>query len=106
MLALGVCLYCCARRGRICEVISINEKTVEVERGRAAPTQRWSFQRAWARVILERSALDWYPGRLTIRSHGREVSIGGFLREDEREQLARALADVLGWPPGSRMSVR
>ena len=96
VLALGVALYVCAWRGGVREVITINEDTLAVESGRDAPVTRHEFQRAWAKVVLERSWNSWYPSRLLIRSHGHQVEIGQFLNEQERQGLALELRKALG----------
>ena len=95
MLGLGIVLYICACRAANCEVISINNERVTVSKGRYQPKESCEFQRTWARVWLRRSGINWYPSQLLIRSHGREVEVGGFLEEDERQKLAEALAKVL-----------
>ncbi len=95
VLALGAALYVCAWRGGVREVITINDDMITVESGRDAPDTRHVFQRAWAKVVLERSWNSWYPSRLLIRSHGREVEIGQFLNEQERQGLALELSKAL-----------
>ena len=50
---------------------------------------------------LERTRNSWYPARLVIRSHGREVELGRFLNEEEREQLAMELLTVIAAGRGS-----
>ena len=92
---LGACLYVCARRGCACEVISVRDDNVEIEKGRDRPEQRWCFARSWAQVRLLRPGERRYPSRLVIRSHGHEVELGGFLNEGERRQLAADLQRVL-----------
>lgn len=94
MLALGAALYVTSWRGSIREVITVDEKSVAIERGREKPVQRHEFQRPWTRVVLERSG-GWYPSRLLIRSHGRQVEIGRFLNEEERRGLAEALGKII-----------
>jgi len=95
MLALGAALYVTSWRGSIREVVTVDEKSVAIESGRDKPTERHEFQRPWTQVILERSAGSWYPSRLLIRSHGRQVEIGRFLNEEERRGLAEALNRII-----------
>jgi uncharacterized membrane protein len=95
ILALGAAFYLTAWRGGIQEVILINRDTIVIELGRQHPVTRETFQRAWARVVLERSWNSWYPSRLLIRSHGRQVEIGKFLNEQERQGLAMELSKAL-----------
>lgn len=88
MLLLGACLYHVSSTARQTEVVRVHERTVAVEKGRRGPEQRWEFERAWVRVALQGARHTWYPSRLVIRSHGREVEIGDFLEESERASLA------------------
>ena len=94
MLALGAALYVTSWRGSIREVVTVDEKSVAIESGRDKPTQRHEFQRPWTQVILQHSG-GWYPSRLFIRSHGRQVEIGRFLNEEERRGLAEALGKII-----------
>ena len=95
ILALGAAFYVCAWRGGIQEVVSINKDCIVVESGRYDPVCREVFQRTWAKVVLERSWNSWYPSRLLIRSHGRQLEIGQFLNEQERQGLALELRNAL-----------
>jgi uncharacterized membrane protein len=95
ILALGAAFYITACNGDIQEVIVINRDTIVIERGRRGPEQRDIFQRTWAQVVLERSWNSWYPSRLLIRSHGRQLEIGKFLNEQERQGLAIELGKAL-----------
>lgn len=93
---LGGALYASARRSQECEVIEVRAESVEVRKGRRKPEREWVFPRHWTEVKLRRSGHDWYPSVLVLRSGGREVSVGGFLQEEERVRLARALARTIG----------
>jgi len=94
MLALGAALYVTSWRSSFREVITVDEESVAIESGRENPTHRQEFPRPWTQVILERSG-GWYPSRLLIRSHGRQVEIGRFLNEEERRGLAEALGKII-----------
>jgi len=94
MLALGAALYVTSWRGSIREVVTVDDKSVAIERGRDKPVERHEFQRPWTQVVLERPG-GWYPSRLLIRSHGRQVEIGRFLNEEERRGLAAALQKII-----------
>ncbi len=98
VLALAAALYYCQRRGAAREVVKVNDQEVVIERGHRRPESVHIFQRAWVRVLLHPPATAWYPSRLTLRSHGREIEVGGFLTEDERQELARRLRRVLRDP--------
>ncbi|MGQ0675105.1 MAG: DUF2244 domain-containing protein [Rhodospirillales bacterium] len=76
------------------ETIRLTQTELEVRR--VAPdgsAERASFQPYWLKVAIENA-----PGRssrLVLSSHGRALDVGSFLAPEEREELARALADAL-----------
>lgn len=92
---LYIALYICAQRNSRCEVIAVGRDSVTVTRGRREPDEGHEFQRAWARVVHEHPVHHWYPSRLLIRSHGREVEVGNCLTEEERKQLACQLVEAI-----------
>jgi uncharacterized membrane protein len=104
MLVLAAALYYCACRGSEREVVTVGDDMVAVARGRRCPTTNHEFQRAWARVRLEKPVNHWYPSRLMICSHGREVEVGRCLNEEERRQLAADLTTAIRWQ-GSATSI-
>ena len=95
LLALGAALYVTAWRGGAREVITITDDTVCVELGRKQPLHRYDFQRYWTRIALQRSWVAWYPSKLLIYSHGREIEVGKFLNEQERMGLAEVLKSAI-----------
>ncbi len=100
LVALGICLFLCARRSRHCEVITVDRITVRVEKGTNRPELRWDLPRAWVTVALQCQPAGWHPSRLVLRSHGKGVEVGSFLNEPERRQLAAELnAVVRAWRP-------
>jgi uncharacterized membrane protein len=97
LVVLTVAFYCVGLARRECQVVRIGDGIVEIEKGRRLPGTHIEIPRHWARVSLRRASVAWYPSRLAIRSHGREVVIGEFLTEEERRTLAGDLAAHLGW---------
>ena len=95
LLVLGTAFYQTARRGGVREVITISTDGLAVETGHRGPEARAEFRRRWARVVLEPPRHGWYPSRLLIRSHGREIEVGRFLNEQERRGLALELRAAL-----------
>ena len=94
-LLLAFCFWVSLRNCSICEVISISEDTVRWERGRLKPEETVSFNRAWIALNRTKPPMNGYPSRLFLRSHGKEIEIGRFLIESERETLARELHKIL-----------
>jgi uncharacterized membrane protein len=95
VVALGAALYISAWRGGVKEVISVTGDKIRIEIGHDSPEQRHELKRAWAQVVLQRPWNSWYPSRLFIRSHGRQVEIGRFLNESERQGLAKELQKLI-----------
>ena len=103
LAALFACLYVVAHAACRCEVVSIGESVVTVEKGRdrglgpeqVGPEQRMQFARGWARVELSEKSSHWYPRRLWIGASGRRVEIGEFLVDDEKTELAAELHRLL-----------
>ena len=91
LLAVGAGMYVCALSGRKTEVVRVSGNTIAVEKGRERCTERWEFQRGWATIRLQSPRVRWYPTRLVIASHGKEVQLGGFLNDSERSRLAGEL---------------
>jgi len=95
LLALGVVLYISAWRSNIKEVVNVTEEKIRIEIGRNAPEKTYELDKVWAKVVLERSWNNWYPSRLLLRSHGRQLEIGKFLNEQERQCLEVELKKVI-----------
>ena len=55
------------------------------------------FPANWAQVVLQRDPTGWYPSRLLLGCHGRRLEIAAKVVEAEREELAEALQDWLGF---------
>ncbi len=97
VLELGIVAYCLARVRRASaygEIIMLTPTALEVTRmGPAPSTQR--FHPYWVQMHLQPGRWHGWPSRLLLRSHGREVEIGAFLNEAEREEMALRLAELL-----------
>ena len=94
-LLLAYCLNLSLRDSSEREVIIISEDLVRVEKGRKGPWQTHEFQRAWVMLNWIQSPIRGRPSRLSFRLHGKEVEIGRFLVESERQALAKELKDLL-----------
>ncbi len=82
------------RSGRLVETVSLsgNELTV-TRRFPGGRYREWRFAPYWVRVTLESPPRR--DSRLVLSSHGRHVSLGGFLTAEERLEFASALRDAL-----------
>jgi len=96
LVVVGVVFRHMCRRARDCEVLEFDNNRLHIIQHRGKSERRHEFQRYWARIALDPVRDGWYPLRLLIRSHGREVEIGASLNEDQRTELAQRLRQVLG----------
>ncbi len=94
-LLLAYCLHLSLNDSAQQEVITISDAMVKVEKGRDRPEQVYRFQRAWVMLNCVQSPIKGRPSRLSLRLHGKEVEIGRFLLEPERQALARELKVLL-----------
>jgi uncharacterized membrane protein len=95
--AMALCFLVLARRASRREVITFAADTVTVERGVHAPDEAMSFPRAFSSILVQRRH-PWYPRRIAIRGHGREIEIGSFLAEGERASLVAELSRIVNAP--------
>ena len=96
VILLGMAFYLSVCKGAVQQVVYIDDNDITVECGKDSPETSDVFQRAWVKVILEHSWNSWYPSRLLLRSAGRQLELGGFLNEQERQGLAIELQNALG----------
>ena len=94
-ILLAFCLHLSIRQSQEREVITITGDLVRVEKGWGSPLQTYKFQRAWVMLDCIQSPSRGPPSRLTLRLHGKEVELGRFLVESERQVLARELKYLL-----------
>ncbi|MEN8259832.1 MAG: DUF2244 domain-containing protein [Pseudomonadota bacterium] len=95
LILLGYCLWHTMRQCSAREVITITDKQVRIEKGAERLQLDGEFHCGWARIDLEKSNIKGHPSRLAIRSHGKEIEVGNFLVESEREYLAKELQKSL-----------
>jgi uncharacterized membrane protein len=82
------------RSGRRHETVQLSERELTVRKVQpGGGSKAWSFNPYWVRVVIENRSSD--RCRVFLASHGRRVSVGGFLTSDERLDFASALEDAL-----------
>jgi len=97
------CIYLVSHACRRCQVVSVDDATVVVEKGRdrgrgdasGGPDTTMEFSRNWARVELTAASPRWHPRRLWIGASGQRVEIGEFLVDEEKAALAAQLKRML-----------
>jgi uncharacterized membrane protein len=78
------------RRARTFEQVRLTRDVLTVRRvDHYGSEKTWSFQPYWLQVRMDDPPEP--ESRLTLRSHGRALSIGDFLTPEERLDLAREL---------------
>jgi uncharacterized membrane protein len=83
------------RSGRLVEAVRLTDRQLCIRRIQpGGQTREWNFEPYWVRVEMDDPPE--HASQLTLRSHGRSLTIGAFLAPEERLELARALADALG----------
>lgn len=85
---LGLAFYLVARKGRRCEIVEVNGSEIRIVVDDGRNREEWRFQPYWVQVILQMDSIAWYPNRLFLRSHGRQIEIGRDLTDEERRRLA------------------
>jgi len=95
--ALVIGFYMSALAGHTREVIEIEGPLLRVSRGGRRLEAVASLPANWTRVELRRDPRGWYPSRLLLRCHGGGLEVGSRLVEAEREELAVALDDSVGF---------
>lgn len=98
--AVGAGLWVGYRRTQVEETVSVDGESVAIDkgdRGHRHYPQHFEFPRGWAQVILQQAGAgaDRFS-HLFIRSHGRQVEVGAFLDDRERELLAARLRPLMG----------
>ena len=80
---------------RIVERIVINEDQLTIYHEEKRKPQSWSFSLHWVSVDLRKHAIERYPSRLLIGSHGSWVELASFLNDEERSSLANAIKSAI-----------
>lgn len=98
VLVLVAVFYVLAGNGARREVVHIDSKQVRVEAGRQCLEHSCCFHRVWTQVLLEPEKIRGYPTRLLLRSAGKQVEVGAFLNNDERQALWLRLKQLIDGP--------
>lgn len=84
------------RRNQRQTVLVTDDEVVILSSGIRGCRSKVVFRRHWAQVKLRAANVRSHPSRLTIESMGRACELGPFLTEEDRRDLARRLAGLIG----------
>ncbi len=102
VLAMGI--YAGARWSATREVLYLDANEVVLLRGRAQLNEVARLPRYWTRISLLSEKGSWYPSRLFLACHGRQVEIAASLVEHERIELAAVLRERMSFYPDWRQT--
>ena len=95
ILLLTVVLRWCCQETTRREVISIDAENIDIKMTRQRVSKLHRFQSAWTKVVLYPPKYSGHQGRLVVCSKGKEVEVGAFLSNDERQSLAASIKNAL-----------
>ncbi len=95
IFVLFTCLYLRARANNSTEIITFDQTTVVVERGRYHAEKSWKYHRLWTKIFVKQPTIRGYPKRIYIRSHGKELELGSFLNKQDKEILIKDLKNII-----------
>ncbi len=82
------------RRGRMYETVRLTRRDLTVQRvDHWGQARTWRLPAYWLQVIMDDPPE--HHSQLTVRSHGRSLTIGSFLTPEERAELADALRSAV-----------
>lgn len=79
------------KKGRVHESIYIDDVALKIQHHEKQCTKYWSFDIHWVKVLLQEHEHPWQSNRLLVGSHGKWIEFAGFLTDEERVSLSRAL---------------
>jgi uncharacterized membrane protein len=91
VVLLITCIYLRLRANLTIEVLTIDEDTVLIERGRHHPEKSWKYQRFFTKVFVKNPVVKGHPKKIFIRSHGKDLEVGSFLNNSDKEILIKDL---------------
>ena len=82
------------RHARMSETLTLSRSTLVVERtDHWGQSESWRFQPYWLQVLIDDPPRS--DSKLTLRSHGKQLTIGSFLTPEERLEVAQELRAAL-----------
>lgn len=95
MSVLTAALYYCVRRTHVTEVLSLNQNELVFERGIRRPSERFAFERYFARFFVKPARHPWYRKKIELKCRDQALEVGQFLSDEEKDQLVRELRHII-----------
>ena len=95
VILLFFCLCIRLRANIRTEVITFNDSTVIVERGSYYAEKSWKYHRIWTKFFIKKPPNRNLPVQIFIRSHGKELELGAFLNEQDKNLLIKKLKNIV-----------
>ena len=90
------CLRWSAERSLDKNVITIDDVTVKIEKGRRQRSSTIELDKIWCEVILDTLPRKWQQTRLFVRCKNDKIEFAEFLDSTEQKALARELRQIIG----------
>ena len=90
------CLHWSAERSLDKNVITIDDATVKIEKGRRQRSSTIELDKIWCEVILDTLPRKWQQTRLFVRCKNDKIEFAEFLESTEQKALARELRQTIG----------
>lgn len=91
LLVVSLAFYLIRKKCAVWESIRIDGTQLSVHHHELKRSRSWSFDLHWVQVTLQQHEHPWQPSRLLLGSHGKWIEFAGFLTDEERHDLSRAL---------------
>ena len=95
VVALYICFYLRVRANNRTEVITFDRDTVVIEQGKLFAEKSWKYHRLWAKIFVRKAPYIGHPKQVIIRSHGKELELGAFLNNQDKEVLIKDLKNII-----------
>lgn len=95
VVALYICFYLRVRANNRTEVITFDRDTVVIEQGNFFAEKSWKYHRLWAKIFVKKPRYSGHPKQVMIRSHGKELELGAFLNNQDKEVLIKDLKNIV-----------
>jgi uncharacterized membrane protein len=92
---LAACLHYCVRRTHTIEVVRMTRDELVLERGIRRPTERWTFDRYFARFLVAPPRHPWYRTRVELKCREKALELGRFLSDEDKADLVQALRSMI-----------